>query len=687
MKHPHSGTHQRLRNRARTLPVARPAAARFPLCSAAMRSQWNDDDAPEDALALRAYTSRLLGREPSLVLHGGGNTSVKITARDFFGDEVEALYVKGSGWDLASIEPAGFSPVRLDVLRRLATFEALTDVDMVREQRAALLDPGAPNPSVEAILHAVIPHRYVDHSHADALVTLTNTPDGEARVRALYGDRVLFIPYVMPGFVLAREVYLRTRDVDWSRYEGMVLLHHGLFTFGDDARTSYERMIALVDEAEAALGDAVEAPARASGPDADLTQLATLRRAASAAAGRAVVARLDDSEEARGFASRPDVAAVATRGPVTPDHVIRTKRVPVIVGGEPAGAVQAFAQAYRAYFERHATDGLTMLDPAPRWAVVEGAGVVALGTTTKAADQIADIVRHTARCIQWAEALGGWSPLPERDIFEMEYWELEQRKLRSGKAGGPLEGRVGLVTGGATGIGRATAEELRRQGAAVCVLDVKPSVTETFASPDALGVVCDVTDRAQVDAAVRGCVRAFGGLDILVSNAGNFPPSERIAEIDEASWTRTLDLNLTGHMRVMRAAAPFLELGVDPSVLVVASRNVPAPGPGAAAYSASKAALTQLSRVAALELGPKGVRVNLLHPDKIFDTELWSDAKIALRAQHYGLSVEEYKRNNLLGVEIKSADVAAIACAMVGPLFRATTGAQIPVDGGNDRVI
>lgn len=654
-----------------------------------MKSLYDDDAAPSDPLEMRAYTSRLLGREPSLVLHGGGNTSVKVRTTDFFGDPVDALYVKGSGWDLASIEPEGFSPVRLDVLRRLAAFESLSDPDMVREQRAALLNPSAPNPSVEAILHALIPSVFVDHTHADAVVTLTNTPDGEERVRALYGDRVLYIPYVMPGFVLARKVFELTRDVDWSKLEGMVLLKHGVFTFADDGKTAYERMITLVDEAERALDEAgaTSAPARAEAREPDLLLLADLRRAASTTAKCALIARHDGSEAACGFSSRPDVADLATRGPVTPDHVIRTKRVPAVLVNDLAGEVEDYARAYRAYFARHDDGELTALDPAPRWAVWKDRGTVAFGPTVKAADQVADIIEHTVRCFQWGEALGGWTPLPERDVFEMEYWELEQRKLRRGGSPPPLQGRVALVTGGATGIGRATAEELRRQGAAICVLDIKAQVAETFDAPDALGLVCDVTDRAAVDAAVARCVRTFGGLDILVSNAGNFPPSERIGEIDEESWSRTLDLNLTGHMRVMRAAAPFLERGVEPSMLVVASRNVPAPGPGAAAYSASKAALTQLARVVALELGPKGVRVNLLHPDKIFDTELWSDEKIALRAENYGLTVEEYKRNNLLGVEITTSDVAGIACAMVGPLFRSTTGAQIPVDGGNDRVI
>lgn len=652
-----------------------------------MKSRWNDADAPRDPLALRAYTSQLLGREPSLVLHGGGNTSVKLEVPDFFGDPTEVLYVKGSGWDLASIEPAGFSPVRLDVLKRMAALDALTDADMVREQRVAMLDPSAPNPSVEAILHAVIPFRYVDHTHADAVVTLTNTPDGEARIRALYGDRVLYIPYVMPGFVLAREVYRLTKDVDWSKVEGMVLLHHGVFSFADDARESYERMIRLVDEAERSLSEhgAIDAPATGEGARPDPIALATLRRRVSDVAGRAMIARFDGRPEAHGFASRPDAADLATRGPVTPDHVIRTKRVPMMFTGD-VEAVGRYAEAYRGFFARHDDGALTMLDPAPRWAVWKDRGVVSFGASAKAADQVKDIARHTARCFQWGEALGGWLPLGEKDLFEMEYWELEQAKLKKSGATPPLAGQIALVAGGATGIGKATADALRRQGAAVCVLDVRPEV-EAFAGKDALGIVCDLTDRAQVDAAVTRCVETFGGLDIVISNAGTFPPSQPIAELDEETWTRTLDVNVSGHLRVLRAAAPYLERGVSPSVLVVASKNVPAPGPGAAAYSASKAALTQLARVAALEMGPKGVRVNMLHPDKIFDTELWTEEKIRLRAAHYGLSVEAYKRSNLLGLEVVSADVAKIACALVSETFRATTGAQIAVDGGNDRVI
>ncbi|MDQ3034683.1 MAG: bifunctional aldolase/short-chain dehydrogenase [Myxococcota bacterium] len=657
-----------------------------------MESRYREQDAPSELLALRCYTSRLLGAEPSLVLHGGGNTSVKGPSKDFFGDPVDVLWVKGSGWDLATIEPAGFSPVRMRALLRMADLEALSDVDMVREQRAALLDPSAPDPSIEAILHAIIPTRFVDHTHADAVITLTNTPDGEARVRALWGDRVLVIPYVMPGFVLAKEVRERTRSIDWSRVEGILLMHHGLFTFHDDARESYERMIRLVHEAELELQrlGAWAAPARLSESAAaesplDLVALASIRRDVSRAAGKAMITMCDASPDAAGFASRGDVGDLATRGPVTPDHVIRTKRIPAVLESDPAADVEAYARAYAAYFARHDDGSRTMLDPAPRWAVWKGVGTLAFGTTAKAASQVGDIARSTMRCFQWGEALGGWRPLGEADLFEMEYWELEQRKLRKGGATPALAGKVALVTGGATGIGRAIASMLREHGAAVCVLDRKPEVRETFRGPDALGIECDVTERTQVDAAVAACVQRFGGLDVLVSNAGDFPGSKRIEELDDALWERTLALNLGSHMKVMRAAAPFLMRGIDASIVVVASRNVPAPGPGAAAYSVSKAGLTQLARVAALELAPSGVRVNVLHPDKVFDTELWTDETLALRAQSYGVGVDEYKRQNLLHAEVTTRDVAEAALALIK--MRATTGAQLPIDGGSDRVV
>ena len=659
-----------------------------------MKSLWNEQDAQalaDDPLALRVYSSRLLGGDPSLVLHGGGNTSVKMTVTDLFGDAEEALYVKGSGWDLATIEAAGFAPVRMKALLRMAEMERLSDADMVKRQRAALLDPAAPTPSVEAILHAIIPFRYVDHTHADAVVTLMNTPGGETRVRNLYGPNMLIIPYVMPGFVLARAVYERTRDVDWAALDGILLMHHGVFTFADDARRSYERHIEIVRRAEGYLAPyELAEPEPPPAPQEDLLALARLRRAVSHARGGAMLAKVDASADAVAFASLPNVADIATRGLLTPDHVLRTKRIPLVIQGDVEADVASYADAYRAYFDRYAPNypqPLTCLDPAPRWAVWPGHGVVAFGRAAKEITPVMDMQRHTRRAIRLAEALGGWRVLGEAEIFEVEYWELEQAKLGKAGAEPPLLGKIALVSGAASGIGRACAEMLAAQGAAVAALDINPAIESLFDSPNLAGLVCDVTDDAALRAAVAETVRRFGGLDILVCNAGIFPSSQPIETMEPGAWERSLAINLTSHQRLLQHSIPYLKLGVDPAVVIIASKNVPAPGPGAGAYSVAKAGLTQLGRVAALELGAQGVRVNMLHPNAVFDTGIWTPGVLAKRAASYGITVEEYKTNNLLKTEVTARDVAALVCAMAGPLFAKTTGAQLPVDGGNERVI
>lgn len=661
-----------------------------------MQSLWNDDEARAcggDALKLRVYTSRLLGKNADLVLHGGGNTSVKITEPDFFGEPQEVLYVKGSGWDLATIEPAGFAPVKLSVLRKLAKLEAIDDRTMMREMRAGLLNPGAPDPSVEAILHAVIPAKYVDHTHADVVVAITNSPNGEQHVREIDGDRVLVVPYVMPGFPLAKAIYELTRTHDFSKLDGLILLQHGVFTFGEDARTSYERMIRLVTEAEEFLKKRAPLPRDAASP-AELkagfeVKLAQLRKAVSKAAGKAMIARLNVSSEQAQFAARPEAASLATRGCLTPDHVIRTKRIAAIVEEcDVPGSIQQYAEAYRAYFERQANgDGrLTMLDPAPRWALWPGMGTVAFGETAAATKVANDIVEHTLGAIRVAEALGGWRPLPEADLFRMEYWELEQAKLKTAKEPPPFAGKVALVTGAHSGIGKACAELLQKRGAAVVALDINPAIAERQQAT-LQGLVCDVTDSAALEKAVQETVRRFGGLDIVVFNAGIFPPSMRIEDMQAAQWERSLAINLTSQQRLMQYSVPFLRHGIDPTMIIIGSKNVPAPGPGAGAYSAAKAALTQLARVAALELAGDGIRVNIIHPDAVFDTALWTPEILEKRAKSYGLSVEEYKTKNLLHAEITSWDVARMVSALAGPAFSRTTGAQIPLDGGNDRVI
>ena len=658
-----------------------------------MKSLWSDDEAsrfPGD-LGARVYSSRLLGRDKSLVLHGGGNTSVKIRERDLLGRELDVLYVKGSGWDLEHIEPAGYAPVRLDHLVALSKLAALSDPEMVNELRTHMLRGDAPTPSVEAILHAILPHRYVDHTHADAVLAISNTPDGERRIRALYGEDVVVIPYVMPGFDLARlcaEIFAREAT---PKTQGMVLLNHGIFAFGATARESYERMIALVDRAERALQAerAWDVPLPAAPPavaaDARLAR-GELRRAISKSAGQPMLLASHEDPASLAFAARSDAAAIGSRGPATPDHVIRTKPWPLF-----GRDVDGYARKYSAYFEAHAAgarEKKTMLDAAPRVVVDAALGVCTAGRGARDAQIVFDLYEHTMQAIQRSERLGGWQPVSPKDLFDVEYWDLEQAKLRKAGSAPAFAGEVAIVTGAASGIGRACVASLLARGAAVVGLDRDDAIQALHRRPDFLGVACDVTDGRAMAEALDAAVRAYGGLDMLVLNAGVFPGGTRIDALADDEWRRVMRVNLDANLALLREAHPLLKLAPRGGrVVVVGSKNVPAPGPGAAAYSSSKAALTQLARVAALEWGGDGIRVNTLHPNAVFDTGLWTEAVLAERARHYGMDVARYKTNNVLRVEVTSHDVAELAAEMCGALFAKTTGAQVPVDGGNDRVI
>lgn len=656
-----------------------------------MKSLWNDKEAKtfgSKPLNRRVYTSRLLGRNPELVLHGGGNTSVKVREKDFYGDSTDVIYVKGSGWDLATIEAGGFAPVRMDALLRMAELEKLSDSDMVTQQRAAMLNPNAPAPSIEAILHAILPPKFVDHTHANAVVALTNNRDGRKRVEDVYGDRVLVIPYVMPGFVLAREVFKRIKNADFSKLDGLVLMNHGIFTFHDDGRESYELMIKLVSQAERCIEKHLGAkPLAVAKPLEDLPGLAAIRRQVAAKRGCAVYAKLNQSPEACGFSKLGNVASIATRGPLTPDHVIRTKRIPAILNS--ANAIEKFASDYAKYFERNTDGKRTMLDPAPRWAVWPGHGTISFGATLAEAQIIEDITSHTMRTIQAVEkAFKGWKALPEKRIFEIEYWELEQAKLR--KAGGaapPHAGKIAIVTGSAGGIGLACAQALAEQGAKVVGLDLNPAIEEAMANLGGIGLLVNLTQDDKVIGAIEETVRRFGGLDIVVSNAGIFTAGAYLEDLEQSNWDKSMAVNVTSHQKLLKHTIPYLKKGIDPAVVLVGSRNVNAPGAGAASYSCAKAGLTQLCRVAALELAPFGVRCNIVHPDAVFDTALWTPAALKRSAERYGITVEEYKTRNLMKTEIRSRDVGRMVAAMASPIFAKTTGAQIPVDGGNDRVI
>ena len=657
-----------------------------------MKNRWNNESAALclNPVALRAYSSRLLGADPNLVLHGGGNTSVKCSLENVFGEVQEVLFVKGSGWDLRTIEEPGFPPVQLDYLTRLGQLDSLSDSDMMKHLRLALLDPAGPTPSVEAILHALIPHTFVDHTHADAVVGISNSPNGEELLASIYGDEVLILPYIMPGFVLAKQVAEATQGLDWERLRGIVLLNHGIFTFHEDAKTSYDTMIELVNKAEDYLGSKTTPSTIAKSnyePSADdAIAISALRRAAGDLLGKPCLVHMDASAESSGFAGLTNSSDLATRGPLTPDHTIHGKAFAAIFDDDLLLELQNFSDGYRTYFEKFSLANHQCLDLMPRYGVWKGKGVLYFGSSLKRVQIIKDITAHTIAAIQQAEALGGWQTLPQRDLFDVEYWELEQAKLTSTKATLAFEGKVALVTGAGSGIGKATAEKLISEGCVVLGLDIMDGFAGV-SSASFLAIQCDVTEQASVASALLRGVIEFGGIDMLVSNAGVFPSSCLLEDMEKDNWDLSIAVNLSSHMQLLKSCIPFLKAGFDPSVVIIGSKNVPAPGPGAAAYSVAKAGLTQLARVAALELGEFGIRVNTLHPNGVYDTAIWSQEVLAKRASHYGLSIEEYKANNVLKTQISSADVAAAAVRFLGVDFSKTTGAQIAVDGGNDRVI
>jgi len=656
-----------------------------------MKSLWSDREAGQfrGDLGLRVYTSRLLGRDKSLVLHGGGNTSVKIRQKNLFGEEETILYVKGSGWDLEAIEPQGFSPVLLAHVLRLAELPSLSDPEMVNQLVTHMLKAAAPAPSIETILHGLMPQKFVDHTHADAVLSVTNTRDGERRIREIYGKRCVVIPYLIPGFDLAQFCAKEFRAQGTRDTVGMVLLNHGIFSFGETARESYERMIELVTLAEKYLDSkrawSVSTNHFTAGT-VDAHAQATLRRKLSDTAGAPLILKTASTERMLGFAQHPEIARISQQGPATPDHVIRTKRTPML-----GTDVDRYVAEYGRYFGEHAPkakEPKTMLDPAPRVVLDPAFGLAAAGRTAKDTAIVEEIYEHTIDVILRAEALGGFQALAPKDIFDVEYWDLEQAKLKKGGKPQAFAGEVALVTGAASGIGKAAVEAFLARGAAVAGLDVDPKIESLYARPDFVGLRCDVTDDKQVELAICRAVMAFGGIDMLVLNAGIFTASRKIADLPTEEWRKAMSVNLDANLLLMRTCHPFLKLAPRGGrVVVIGSKNVPAPGPGASAYSASKAALNQLARIAALEWGADGIRINTVHPNAVFDTGLWTEEVLAQRAEQYAMTVEEYKTNNVLKTQVGSRDVAALAAEMCGPLFAKTTGAQVPVDGGNERVI
>jgi len=676
-----------------------------------MKSLWSEGDAEAMVarygaagvgrdLAWRVYTSRLLGGDPRLVLHGGGNTSVKTVLPDLLGEPAQVLCVKGSGWDMANIEPPGLPAVRLAPIRKLRAREALSDEDMVKIQRANLIDPGAPNPSVETLLHAFLPQKFIDHTHATAVLSLADQPDAAERLADLYGPKVGIVSYIMPGFLLAKaaaEVFEADPAV-----EGLVLVKHGVFSFGEDAREAYERMIAIVSLAEERLArgrKSMFVRAKLPAALAGAAEIAPILRGACALPDPATqgiykrfVLDFRSGPAILDFVNGAELERYALAGVATPDHTIRTKNYPLIVPPPERGRLDQFAQSarqavghfitdYHAYFARHnAASGVKKreLDPVPRVILVPGLGLFGLGRSARDAAVAADLAESWVATVTDAEAVGTFESLSEAELFEMEYWSLEQAKLGSAVEK-PLAGQVALITGGAGTIGLATARALKNAGVEIALLD-RAGAEAAAAKLGGLGLVCDVTDPAAVHAAFDRIAERFGGVDIVVSNAGAAWQG-RIGEVEDAVLRESFELNFFAHQRVAQNAVRIMRAqGTGGVLLFNVSRQAVSPGPNAGPYGLPKAATLFLMRQYALEYGADGIRANAVNADGIRGGLLTPEF-IKERAAAYGISEAQYMARNLLGREVTAEDVAQAFLDLA--LARNTSAAFVTVDGGN----
>ena len=674
------------------------------------------------ALALRIYTSRLIGSNRHLVLHGGGNTSVKCTVKNIVGEDDDVIFVKGSGRDLSSIGPEGFVGLRLDPLRKLRRLDRLSDAEMENQLAIHRTESSAPDPSVEALLHAFLPHTYVDHTHADSILMLTNQKNGEDLVKAALGANIAVLPYVMSGFPLAKAVineYEKNPDID-----AIVVLHHGIFTFGETAEISYGSMIRFVNAAEAYIdahidGKPLTAPnpnvSPPKDPDTSLIRAAQVIRGVCArpmADGRlqrvCVEARTEsDLKEA---SLSVDADTLCRSGVLTPDHAIRTKHRAIYLDTIPkddqvltdivAKAVKDFKIDYRHEYENYIkAEGrdLPQLDPCPLLFLVAGAGLVAVGETRRAARICADIGEQTLRAKLRSFALGDYAPISASHLFDMEYWGLQQKKLdRSSSL--LLQGQVALVTGAAGAIGFGVAERLLAAGAAVVISDIDSSRLEKVYSllgethdPSRLEqVAMDVTDYLSVETGYQEISRKLGGVDIVVPNAG-IAHVARIEDLDPDKLDQVIAVNLKGTFTVIKAAVPiFRRQGSGGNIVVISSKNVFDPGAAFGAYSASKAGAHQISKIAAMELAELGVRVNMINPDAVFGDErvyskLWETVGPD-RMKSRGLDAEGlkeyYRRRSLLKVQVLGEHVGNAVVFFASDLTP-TTGASLPVDAGN----
>ena len=670
-----------------------------------MKSKYSDKEAKSyiskfakkgvsEDLALRIYTTQLLGNDPTVVLHGGGNTSVKSSMKNILGDNEEIIYVKGSGKDMGNIEDDGFPALEMRNLLKMRNLSKLDDFQMVNYQRKYMLDTTFPNASVETLLHAFLPHKFVDHSHSNAILALIDQPDPERICKKVFGDEMGIVPYIMPGFELAKkaaEVFEKNTKV-----KGLILLNHGIFTFADDAKESYLRMIRYISKAEKELSKKSKNITIKSYKETKIS----ISKIANLIRQQISHQTVDDYERKivhfhkpnffDELLSHPDLKKFTIQGPVTPDHVIRIKSKPLIIDLSKEKienlekiiikSIQNYQDDYKKYFKRNQkyNPSASMLDPYPRLILIKGIGIFSTGPSFKDAKIAMDVGLNSLSVILQASKFGTFKSIPEKEIFRMEYWPLELAKIKPSSQ--KLKGQVAVITGGLGGIGYISAKKFKKEGAEVVIIDI---VEQKNIKLDISGMTyfkCDITKEFDLKGIFEKISEKYGGVDILISNAG-FATVESLEDLSKKQLDKSLDLNLFAHHYFVKHGVAIMKRQKTRGVVLFnISKQAVNPGKNYAAYGLPKAALLFLMKQYAVEYSDHGIRFNGVNADRI-RSGLMTDDMIAKRSKARGLSIQQYMSGNLLKREVKAIDVADAFYHLA--LSYKSTASVITVDGGN----